>query len=50
MIKFPEIQKKVQDEIDNVVGRKRLPEMSDRFIQNLKLFLSGKKKKRVFLG
>lgn len=31
MIKFPDIQKKVQLEIDQVIGRKRLPEMSDRF-------------------
>ncbi len=30
MIKFPHIQKKVQEEIDQVVGNSRLPENTDR--------------------
>jgi len=30
MIKFPDAARKVQEEIDKVIGRARLPEMSDR--------------------
>ncbi len=30
MMKYPEIQDKVQQEIDTVVGRDRLPQLSDR--------------------
>ncbi len=30
MIAYPDIQRKIQDEIDSVVGRNRLPNISDR--------------------
>lgn len=30
MIKYPEIQRKVQQEIDHVIGRARMPAASDR--------------------
>lgn len=30
LVKFPDIQRQVQDEIDNVVGRDRLPTLADR--------------------
>lgn len=30
MATYPEIQKEAQDELDNVVGRGRLPSMTDR--------------------
>ncbi|XP_072016307.1 cytochrome P450 2J6-like [Amphiura filiformis] len=30
MIKFPDVQKRVQEEIDSVVGRDRLPRLSDK--------------------
>lgn len=30
MIKYPEVQKKAQEEIDRVVGRNRLPDYSDK--------------------
>lgn len=29
MLKFPEVQRRAQEEIDSVVGRDRLPEFSD---------------------
>ena len=29
MFQFPEVQKKVQEELDSVVGKDRLPEMED---------------------
>ncbi len=31
MIRYPEIQKRVQQEIDQVIGRSRMPEVSDRY-------------------
>ena len=30
MLLHPEVQKKAQDELDRVIGRDRLPELSDR--------------------
>lgn len=30
MLHYPEIQKKIQDEIDTVVGQNRLPDLNDR--------------------
>jgi cytochrome P450 len=30
MIEYPEVQKKIQDEIDAVVGRDRLPSWEDK--------------------
>ncbi len=29
MLKYPEIQRRAQEEVDSVVGRGRLPEFSD---------------------
>jgi cytochrome P450 len=30
MIRYPDVQKKAQDELDSVLGQERLPEFSDR--------------------
>lgn len=32
MITWPDIQKKVQEELDRVIGRQRLPYYKDRFV------------------
>ncbi len=36
MLKFPEVQKRGQEEIDRVVGTNRLPELTDR--DSLRMF------------
>lgn len=39
MVKYPEVQKRVQKEIDNVIGHDRWPSLQDRTRYNQNIFL-----------